>query len=89
MLSKKNKNVEIVILTSQNSKISKLDLTKFNKQYGALKIAKTNKFHDRFIAIDNKELYHCGASLKYLGKKFFAISKIEHREYVEKISEFS
>ena len=89
MLSKKNKNVEVVIITSQNSNISKLDTNKFNKQYPTLKVAITNKFHDRFIVIDNKELYHCGASLKDLGKKCFAISKIEDMEYVEKISKFS
>lgn len=63
-----------------------LDIQKFNKQYPILKIAYTNKFHDRFIVIDNKELYHCGASLKDLGKKCFAISKIEDIEYIEKIS---
>lgn len=89
MLSKKNKDVEVVILTSQNSNISKLDINKFNKQYPILKVATTNKFHDRFIVIDNKELYHVGASLKDLGKKCFAISKIEDTEYVEKMSEFS
>ncbi len=85
MLSKKNKNVEVVILTSQNSNISKLDINKFNKQYPTLKIAKTNKFHDRFIAIDNKELYHCGASLKDLGKKCFAISKMSDIEYIKRL----
>lgn len=89
MLSKKNKDVEVVILTSQNSNISKLDINKFNKQYPTLKVARTNKFHDRFVVIDNKELYHCGASLKDLGKKCFAISKIEDRDYVEKISNFN
>ena len=72
-----------------NSKLMKLDINKFNKQYPILKVATTNKFHDRFIVIDNKELYHIGASLKDLGKKCFAISKIEDMEYVEKISEFS
>ena len=76
MLSKKNQKVEVVILTLQNSKLNKLDITKFNKQYPVLKLAYTNKFHDRFIVIDNKELYHVGASLKDLGKKCFAISKI-------------
>ncbi|MBO5478823.1 MAG: ORF6N domain-containing protein [Clostridia bacterium] len=86
MLSKKNKDVEVVILTSQNCNLTKLDIQKFNKQYPTLKLAITNKFHDRFIVIDNKELYHCGASLKDLGKKCFAISKIEDMEYVEKIS---
>ncbi len=86
ILSKKNKDVEVVILTSQNSNINKLDINKFNKQYPTLKVAITNKFHDRFIVIDNKELYHCGASLKDLGKKCFAISKIEDGEYIEKMS---
>lgn len=89
MLQKKNKNVEVVILTSQNTNLTKLDIQKFNKQYLTLKLAITNKFHDRFIVIDSKELYHCGASLKDLGKKCFAISKIEDMEYVEKISKFS
>ena len=61
-------------------------MQKFNKEYPTLKLAKTNKFHDRFMIIDNKELYHIGASIKDLGKKCFAISKIEDREYLEKIS---
>ena len=85
MLSKKNKNVEVVLLTSNNSNISNLDIQKFNKEYPTLKISKTNKFHDRFIVIDNKELYHCGASLKDLGKKCFAITKMEDIEYIEKL----
>lgn len=89
MLSKKNKNVEVVILTSQNCNLNKLDISRFNKQYPSLKISYTNKFHDRFIIIDNKELYHSGASLKDLGKKCFAISKIEDMEYVEKMNKFS
>lgn len=88
MLSKKNKDVEVVILTTQNSNIRKLDIQKFNKQYPVLKLTYTNKFHDRFIIIDNKELYHIGASLKDLGKKCFAISKIEDMEYIDRISEY-
>ena len=89
MLSKKNKDVEVVILTTQNSNIRKLDIQKFNKQYPVLKLAYTNKFHDRFIIIDNRELYHIGASLKDLGKKCFAISKIDDQEYIDIISEYS
>lgn len=89
MLTKKNKDVEVVILTSQSSNLRKLDIQKFNKQYPILKMAYTNKFHDRFIVVDNKELYHCGASLKDLGKKCFAISKIVDMEYVSKISKFA
>ena len=85
MLTKKNKGVKVVIITSEKSNMSKLDIQKFNKQYPVLEVAKTKKFHDRFIVIDNKELYHIGASLKDLGKKCFAISKIEDAEYIERL----
>ena len=85
MLKNKNKNVEVVILTSNNCNITKLDIRKFNEQYPILKITRTNKFHDRFILIDNKELYHCGASLKDLGKKCFGINKIQDVNIIENI----
>ena len=87
MLTKKNKNVEVVILTSDKSNILKLDIQKFNKEYPILKVAKTDKFHDRFIVIDNKELYHVGASIKDLGKKCFGINKIEDENIIKKIIE--
>ena len=86
MLQKKNKNVEVVILTSQNCNLTKLDIKNFNEQYPTLKIARTDKFHDRFIIIDNKELYHCGASLKDLGKKCFGINKIEGIDFIENMN---
>ena len=85
MLTKKNKNVEVVILTSNKSNIQQIDIQKFNKEYPTLKIAKTNKFHDRFIIIDDKEMYHLGASIKDLGKKCFGINKIEDIEIIEKM----
>ena len=85
MLQKKSKNVEVIILTSQNCNLTKLDVKKFNEQYPTLKIAKTDRFHDRFIVIDNKELYHCGASLKDLGKKCFGINKIVEKDFIENI----
>ena len=85
MLAKKKNNVEVVILTSDKSNIDNLDIKKFNKEYPILKVAKTNKFHDRFIIIDNKKMYHLGASIKDLGKKCFAINRIEDIEIIEKI----
>lgn len=85
MLTKKNNNVEVVILTSEKSNIQQIDIQKFNKEYPILKVAKTNKFHDRFIIIDNEEMYHLGASIKDLGKKCFGINKIEDVEIIEKI----
>ena len=84
MLTKKNKEVEVAILTSDKSKIEKIDIQKFNKEYPILKVAKTNKFHDRFIVIDNKEMYHLGASIKDLGRKCFGINKIEDLDIVER-----
>ena len=85
MLAKKKSHTEVVILTSEKSNIDNLDIKKFNKEYPILKVAKTNKFHDRFIVIDNKEMYHLGASIKDLGKKCFAINRIEDMEIIEKM----
>ena len=85
MLTKKKNNVEVVILTSDKSNINNLDIQKFNKEYSMLNVAKTNKFHDRFIVIDNKEMYHLGASIKDFGKKCFGINKIEDIEIIKKI----
>lgn len=85
MITKKNKNVEVIILTSDKSNIEKIDIQKFNKEYPVLKVAKTNKFHDRFIVIDNKEMYHLGASIKDLGKKCFGINRIKDLEIIQKI----
>ncbi len=85
ILQKKNKNVEVVILTLPNCNLTKLDIKKFNEQYPVLKIARTDKFHDRFIIIDNRELYHCGASLKDLGKKCFGINKIKDNTFIENV----
>lgn len=86
MLTKKNSSVEVTILTSNKSIISQLDIQKFNEEYPTLIVSRTNKFHDRFIIIDNKELYHCGASLKDLGKKCFAINKMEGIEVLDTLN---
>ena len=85
MLTKKKSDVEVLILTSNKSNIQNIDIQKFNKEYPILKVAKTNKFHDRFIVIDNREMYHLGASIKDLGRKCFGINKIEDKEIIEKI----
>lgn len=86
ILTKKKSNVNVTLITSNNCKLTKADRVKFNSQYPSLKINITKKFHDRFIIIDDKELYHCGASLKDLGKKCFAISKIKDNSFIEKIN---
>ena len=69
----RNINVKVKIYTENIDNISK---EKYEKQYSNIEIINTNIFHDRFIIIDNKMLYHSGASFKDLGKKCFAITKI-------------
>jgi len=67
--------LDFTIITKQIDKKLKLDIEKYNSQYKNLKVKTSNKYHDRFLIIDN-EIYHIGASLKDLGKKVFAFSKL-------------
>ena len=77
LLSKRNKSVEATIYTAAISAQFKLDLKKFNAQYPTIHVKTFTKSHDRFLIIDDSTVYHIGASLKDLGKKWFAFSKIE------------
>ena len=83
MLVNKKNNVDVTLVTSSHY-LTKLDINKFNKQYPSLTIKYSNIFHDRFMIVDDT-LYHIGASLKDLGRKCFAINKIEDIEYLKKI----
>ncbi len=75
-------NKDIIIYTC---KIDKTDIEKYNKQYNNIKVRISNEFHDRFIILDNKILYHSGASFKDLGKKCFCISKIENNKILSEL----
>ena len=77
LLSKRNSAVEATIYTATISAQLKLDIKRFNAQYPPIKVKSFMKSHDRFLIIDNTTVYHIGASLKDLGKKWFAFSKIE------------
>ena len=77
LLSKRNTNVTATIYTASVSKQLKLDLKRFNAQYPPVEMKAFTKSHDRFLIIDKSTVYHIGASLKDLGKKWFAFSKIE------------
>jgi len=79
LFSKRRKNVEVKIYTKNITKTLKQDLEKFNSQYEEIKLVKFNDAHGRFLIIDNDTIYHFGASLKDLGKKWFAFSKIENK----------
>jgi hypothetical protein len=77
LLSKKNEKVFCTILTKTISEQLKLGVAKFTNQYGQLSVKQFDKSHDRFLIIDNETVYHFGASLKDLGKKWFAFSKMD------------
>ena len=76
MLDKRKKEVSATIYTKSISQQLELDIDKHNSQYAPIDVKETNKAHDRFLCIDNT-VYHIGASLKDLGKKWFAFSKME------------
>jgi hypothetical protein len=76
-LSKKAKTVKVVLLTKTMSNQLILDVKKANELYGNFEIREFASSHDRFIIIDNSDVYHLGASLKDLGKKWFAFSKMD------------
>lgn len=93
MLTKRKKNVSATIYNAKMSKQLQLDLQKHNQQYPVVEVKLYKNAHDRFLIIDEKEVYHIGASLKDLGKKIFAFSKmnlktigIEVCELLEKLT---
>ena len=81
MLAKKGKGVSLRIVTSnRGNELAASDIGKFNEQYGGLVVSFSSKFHDRFLIIDDKELFLIGASIKDLGKKCFAFTKLDATE---------
>ena len=85
MLTKKNKGVTVTIITQQNTALKTADINSFNAQYSNITVKYSKAFHDRFLIIDNTLLYHIGASIKDLGKKCFAFSKIEDEAIIKNL----
>jgi len=76
-LAKKKNNVKVLLLTKSIGKQLDLDIQKANEQYGGFTAKQFTQSHDRFLIIDSKEIYHLGASLKDLGRKWFAFSEMD------------
>lgn len=83
-LKVRENGVEVSLFTSSKAKLTQDDIDSFNLQYGGLHSYTIDNFHDRFIIIDDSELYHLGASLNYLANKTFGITKME-RVFIEVI----
>jgi len=81
LLNKRNREVKVIVFTREISKQLSLDLTKYHSQYPSLEVKEFKQSHDRFLIIDNSEVYHFGASLKDLGKKWFAFSKFDKEAF--------
>jgi len=77
LLAKRKKNVTATIFTRNISQQMELDIKKFNEQYPAVELKELKKAHDRFLIIDDSTVYHVGASLKDLRKKWCAFSKMD------------
>ena len=84
-LTAKNAGVDVTIYTHQDTPITSLDIDKFNAQYPTLAIKHTNTMHDRFLIIDNTEIYHIGASLKDLGRKCFGFTRLEDARWIKTV----
>ncbi len=87
LLDKRFTNVSAIIYTKTISPQMQLDIKRHNAQYSPILIRTINKIHDRFILIDDSQLYHIGASIKDLGKRLFAVTRIEEPELVSKLCE--
>lgn len=85
ILSKKKGDVAVGIATLPSARLTASDVQVFESQYGPLSIVRTADFHDRFLVIDRKAVYHIGASLKDAGKKTFAIALIDDDEIVRNL----
>ena len=80
-LSKASKNIKIFILTKNITSNLKLDVSKYNAQHTKIELIQFGLSHDRFLILDQHDIYHIGASLKDLGKKWFAFSKLEQTSF--------
>ncbi|MBP3766526.1 MAG: ORF6N domain-containing protein [Bacilli bacterium] len=76
----KTLNVDVIIITKKDNLLTLQDIEKYNKQYHNLKVIFNNSFHDRYFIIDNKTMYHCGASINRIGYKTFSINLIGDKE---------
>lgn len=80
LLSKKNVGVVVTIYTHSKTGLSQIDIQNFNSQYPSLIVKNTTAFHDRFLVIDDRDVYHIGASIKDAGKKCFGITLIQDKK---------
>ena len=82
-LSSKREKASVLLVASSRAKLTQEDVRAFNLQYGGLAVSHDDSFHDRFILIDQRVLYHLGASLNYAGRKTFAIARLQDERLIQ------
>ena len=76
-------DIQVILVLSTNSRLTELDINKYKQEYNNLTLIYKNSFHDRFIILDKKEMYHLGTSINNAGTKTFAINKVEDKRWLE------
>ena len=73
----RNIKCNIILITKNSNRLSDIEINKYNKEYNNLKVVRNNLFHDRYLIIDKKDIYHLGTSINNIGEKIFMINKLE------------
>ena len=82
---RKDKTISLIVVTSSKNNLTKIDIEKYTNEYGELTIKIDNRFHDRFLIIDNHLFYRLGSSINYMGKRLTEISRITAEDSIELI----
>ena len=80
--------IDVTLICKNNGLLKEIDINKYQEQYDNLKVVYNNNFHDRYIILDQKEIYHCGTSLNYAGRKTFSINKLEDEIVKESLMKY-
>ena len=83
----RNLKAKVTLITQRRTKLTKTEIDKYNKQYNNLTVIKDSSFHDRYLIIDNQDIYHLGASINHAGNKVFSINKLQDKDVVNLLKE--
>ncbi len=78
----RNIKTKVTLITQRRTRLTKTEIDKYNTQYNNLTVIKNSSFHDRYLIIDNKDIYHLGASINYAGNKVFSINKLQDEDII-------
>ena len=83
----RNLNTKVTLITQRRTRLTKTEIDKYNNQYNNLTVIKNSSFHDRYLIIDNQDIYHLGASINHAGNKVFSINKLQDEDIITLLKE--